>query len=252
MARYFFRLDDISPQMDFEKFKRLRKIFSTYDIKPLIAVIPKNHDPKISFSQMSEKDFWSLIRELKNSDWIIALHGFEHLMNTNSGGILKIHKRSEFAGLSLKEQNEKIAEGIKIFHANGFTSEIFVAPAHSFDRNTLKALVSNGINIISDGIALYPFKKFDIIWLPQVTWKPRRFSLGLLTFALHHNTMGDRDILELEDFIKNNSRKIGKFNELILWQRNTASFKRFMAQAANWIFKPLWLVAYRVKHGISK
>ena len=45
MKKYIFRLDDISWDMNYENFKRIKQLFTDYGIKPIIGVIPKNEDP---------------------------------------------------------------------------------------------------------------------------------------------------------------------------------------------------------------
>lgn len=244
--RYFFRLDDIAPEMDFVKFERLKNIFAKFSIRPLIAVIPQNLDPKIQYSDPRE-DFWKLVLDLKKLGWLIAQHGFEHKFETQDGGILGLHKRSEFAGLPFEIQKEKISKGLKILREKGIEAEIFVAPAHSFDEKTLEALAANGIKILSDGIALYPFKRRGVLWLPQITWQPRRFPLGLLTFVLHHNTMTERDFERLEEFIRAHRQRIGNFSDLVLWYQKRNGLVIFLSAVANFIFRPLWKLAFRIK-----
>ena len=41
------RLDDITPDMDYEKFNRMKQILDTYQIKPLIGVVPFNKDSNL-------------------------------------------------------------------------------------------------------------------------------------------------------------------------------------------------------------
>lgn len=249
--RYFFRLDDLAPEMDFFKFDRILKIFAEHGIKPLAAVIPQNQDPKIQYTQGQEK-FWDLVRNLDSSGWTIAQHGFQHKFETNNGGILNMHRRSEFAGLPFETQNFKIAQGLEILKSKGVEPKVFVTPAHSFDKITLEALLHNGIKIISDGLGLYPFKKWDVLWLPQITWRPRKFPFGFLTFALHHNTMADSDFIELESFIKTNADKIGDFSDLALWYGGANFLNRIWAKFSNFIFKPALLLAFKIKHGLSR
>lgn len=89
-----------------------------------------------------------------NKGWIIALHGYNHVYSTNEGGINPVNKRSEFAGISLEQQKKKIRSGVKIFRENGHDPQVFFAPSHTFDENTIKALKEeSNIRIISDTIA---------------------------------------------------------------------------------------------------
>ena len=41
------RLDDITPDMDWERFLAVKKLLDRYKIKPLIGVIPDNRDENI-------------------------------------------------------------------------------------------------------------------------------------------------------------------------------------------------------------
>ena len=51
------------------------------------------------------------------------------------------------------------------------SSDLFIAPAHSFDKNTLKVLIENGIRSISDSFYTYPGQdKNGLFWIPQQLW----------------------------------------------------------------------------------
>jgi hypothetical protein len=75
-----------------------------------------------------------------------------------------------------------------------------MAPAHSFDENTCKALKKVGITHITDGIAVYPFKKYGLYRLPQQLWKPQKMPFGTRTICLHPNSMKKKDIQRIEEF----------------------------------------------------
>lgn len=250
MIKYFFRLDDIAPNMNWGNFYLVMEIFKQYNVKPLIAVIPDVQDPKLKGYQI-ERDFWSFIKELNDDGWTVAQHGYQHLSN-GGGGILRIHKSGEFGGISFKSQLEMISAGRKIMEEKSIFPEVFVAPRHSFDKNTIKALKQNNFNFISDGIALWPFKKYNIVWLPQILWRPRQGMFGLITVALHTNTMSTGDIENIEKFIKNNRNKIGNFNELFGWYSSSGSLKKFFTFFISWLFKFFWKFIFFLKHGISK
>ncbi len=65
-----------------------------------------------------------------------------------------MHNRSEFAGLALEEQREKVRKGVAVFQEHGIVPRVFFAPGHTFDRNTLKALaLESDIRVICDTIA---------------------------------------------------------------------------------------------------
>ncbi len=250
MSRYFFRLDDIAPNMDWDKFNFIVSLFRRYNIKPLLAVIPDNKDPKL-LKYPANSDFWRIIKELNQDGWAIAQHGFEHLYKTQNGGVLGINKVGEFSGLGFEIQKEMINNGKNIIKGKITEPKIFVAPGHSFYSNTIRALKESGFNYLSDGIALYPFKKWGLIWLPQILWRPRKVWLGFITVALHSNTMTDGDFNNLEEFIEKNPGKIGNFSELMNWYSCAGVLKKFFAFFVNLIFKPIWQMAFKLKHGLS-
>ncbi|MBI4919697.1 DUF2334 domain-containing protein [Candidatus Azambacteria bacterium] len=250
MNKFFFRLDDIAPNMNWENFNRLILIFDKYNVKPLLGVIPDNQDEEL-LKYPNNPDFWQIIAGLINKDYSMAQHGYQHIYKTQDGGVLNISKRGELAGLDFEIQKRMIGEGKNMLTEKKLKSEIFVAPGHSFDRNTIQALKENGFKYISDGIALYPFKKWGLVWLPQILWRPRKGLFGMITVALHSNTMTEEDFAKLEKFIEKNRKKIGGFSELADWRGNTGILANFFSFIANLIFKPVWRIIFKLKHGLS-
>ena len=250
MIRYFFRIDDIAPNMNWENFNLLISIFKKHNIKPLLAVIPDNKDPKL-LEYPFISDFWITINELKQDDWIIGQHGWQHLVQAG-GGMLKIHNSGEFGGLDLNVQEKMIRNGKDIISSKFEQSEIFVAPRHSFDHNTVKALRHNNFKFISDGIGLYPFKKWGIVWLPQILWRPRKWLFGLITVALHPNTMTHDEFTNLRKFIETKRNSVGNFGELLDWYDKSSSFEKNLAIFINPLFKIFWYLVFRIKHGLPR
>ena len=248
MIKYFFRLDDIAPNMNWDNFNAALEIFQQNNIKPLIAVIPDVKDPKL-LNYPNNSNFWPIIKELKNNGWIIAQHGYQHLTK-GGGGVLKIHKSGEFGELGFKEQAIMVSAGRKIMEEQSVPSNVFVAPRHSFDKNTIKALKENNFHFISDGIALWPFKKWDLIWLPQILWRPRIGMFGLVTVALHTNMMNQKDLESLKKFINKNREKIGNFSELMEWHRNAGILKKSVFFFINQMFKIFWYSVFYLKFRI--
>ena len=73
---------------------------------------------------------------------------------------------SEFSGHSLEVQVEKIRKGKEILQSHGINTDIFFAPAHSYDDNTIKALSLCGFKYISDGKSRKPFYRQGILCIP--------------------------------------------------------------------------------------
>ena len=58
---------------------------------------------------------------------------------------------SEFAGLGFEQQFAMLEKGKAILESHGIKTDIFMAPAHSYDRNTLNALQKLGFTKMTDG-----------------------------------------------------------------------------------------------------
>lgn len=243
--RYFFRLDDIASNMNWNNFNLVVEIFKKNNIKPLIAVIPDIKDPKL-LNYPINLNFWHVIKAFEDNGWIIAQHGYQHLSGGN-GGVLKIHKNGEFGGLSFEKQDIMIRAGRKIMESQTIIPDVFVAPRHSFDKNTIRALSQNNFRFISDGMALWPFKKWDLIWLPQILWRPRKGMIGMVTAALHTNTMDINDVKNLEKFIEKNRKNIGDFSELMEWHKKSGFTKKFSLFFINQVFKVFWYSIFYLK-----
>jgi hypothetical protein len=192
--------------MDWKKFQRCMDVFNTYQVRPLLGIIPDNTDPSLMYNSVSG-EFWPMIRNLISSNRIdVALHGYHHQYETDQRGILGSHygfkKGSEFAGLPFDVQFEKISKAAEILKRERILPEIFMAPNHSFDFATLKVLLSLGFKAITDGIGLYPYLQSGILFIPQIFWRLRKMPFGIITFCLHPNTMSDSDFFQLETFCK--------------------------------------------------
>ena len=200
LAKYIIRLDDASHHMDLKKWKMLEEILDKQNIQPVVAVVPRNIDPEISFDSHNAS-FWELIYQWQRKKWTIAMHGFQHEFHFINRWklILPFYNRSEFAGLSLKEQKSKIFKSLKIFNEQKIYPTVWIAPGHCLDKNTVQALnQQTDIKFISDGIAYHPYRYLDITWIPQQLWKLEPKSTGIWTVCLHPNTMTINDIAQFE------------------------------------------------------
>jgi predicted deacetylase len=226
---YIFRLDDISPGMNRNNFEKIEEIFDQYWIKPIIWVVPDNQDPHLDQRNKID-DFWWKIKALQSKWWIIAQHGYQHLYKTKNSGIIWLNNRSEFAGLSYDEQYEMIKKWQEILKQKLWQkSKRWMAPAHSFDTTTLKVLRELWFEYITDGIALYPFTKNELRWLPQQIWKPMKKRVWIWTICLHINSYDQKFIDTIEDFCKTHTENIVNNPEQLSYQ-------------ATLIQKILWIV----------
>lgn len=215
MVQYLIRLDDLCPTNDIKKWTRFFNLFDQYQIKPIIAVIPDNKDPKLLKIAPENPAYWPWVRSLQKKKYIIGMHGYEHRYQINNSGLLKANNRSEFAGLSYQMQEEKISLANEIFIKEQVKPLVFVAPAHTFDHNTLKAIKNcTDIKIISDGLLDYPYKREYFKWVPvqlsEPTWKPH----GTWTLNFHPETCSDELFLRLTDFIELHHHQFADLNTL--------------------------------------
>lgn len=208
-----FRLDDIVPEMDWDRFNRMKSIFDKYKVKPLIGVVPDNQDPLLNV-RGEHLDFWGTVRHLQEEGWMIAQHGYQHLYVTKDPGLLKVNQRSEFAGLPFAEQEIKIQKGREILEKNGILTDIFMAPSHSFDKNTLRALKESGFKYVSDGYTNYPYEYMGLKFIPCFHCLPKKRN-GLVTVCIHTNDAKEKVFLKSEQFIKNNRDTVIDFREAL-------------------------------------
>ena len=164
-------------------------------VRPILAVVPENQDPHL-VAGPERGDFWSRVRSWQARGWAIGLHGYQHLYVNGESGILGLNSRSEFAGLPFGEQLEKLRKGLAVFTREGVRADAWIAPSHSFDGNTLLALKTLGLRVVSDGFAFRPFRDpTGAIWVPQQFASMRPMPWGIWTFCYHINGMepGARD-----------------------------------------------------------
>lgn len=213
--RYLLRLDDASPYMDNRKWQLMEDILDEYDVKPLVGIIPTNKDPE-TIIESEKKEFWNHAHEWRSKGWMLALHGYNHVCTTHTGGLNPVHKRSEFAGLSYEKQKEKISLGYSILKEHGLEVEWFFAPSHTFDTNTLKAIKEcTSIQYISDMIATKPYLDHGFTFVPCQMGKLRQIPIpGFWCACYHPNIMRDDEFVALEDFLKAHSSEFISFHEL--------------------------------------
>lgn len=202
MVQYLIRLDDLCPTNNLKKWERFFKLFDQYGIKPIIAVIPNNRDPKLGNCGSHNPDYWNLVRKLQRKKYALAMHGFEHQYITRNSGLFKLNERSEFAGLPLHIQQQKINVARSVFEREKIETSIFVAPAHTFDFNTLTALKTcSTIRIISDGLLSTPYIRRGFKWIPVQLPEATLKQKDTWTFNYHPETCTDDAFRKLENFI---------------------------------------------------
>lgn len=220
MARYLLRFDDICATMNWTTWEQVEQILQRYQVRPILSVVPDNRDPHLQVNP-PRADFWEWVRCRHQDGWTIAIHGYQHLYETSHAGILGIHPRSEFAGLPLEKQREKLRTSLAIFHENQLHPTVFVAPSHSFDALTLRVLKENDIDVLSDGFFLHPVRWYGLVWLPQQMWRFREMPVGIWTICFHHNTFGQTDLQQFQREVERFSDRIISLQEALQSVRET-------------------------------
>lgn len=230
MSRYIMRLDDASEYMDAAKWEKMENLLDKYKISPIVGVIPENQDPDMIGVYRKDCTFWNKVHSWNDKGWTIALHGYSHVFETNCGGINPVNDRSEFAGLSLENQKEKVRLGYAKLMKYGIKPSIFFAPAHTFDENTLRALKEESdICIISDTIANDVYYQSGFYFIPQQSGHVRKLPFKLCTFCYHPNIMTDEDFIKLEDFLEVYGKKyFVRFSELKLKKKKATCFDKML------------------------
>lgn len=209
------RLDDITPDMDWERFFKFKALLDRYQVKPLIGVVPDNRDPNLVKKQepgterrtlkgWAPEDFWAYIKELEGQGWVIAMHGCHHVYATDKGGLFPLNNFSEFAGLSFGRQKELLMKGKALLAEKGIETELFMAPAHSYDKNTLKALKETGFRGLTDGFGDFPYHFRGLDFYPISFMLGRTFQKrkGCSTMVVHTGTVSGEDLKRYEKYFQ--------------------------------------------------
>lgn len=217
------RMDDITPDMDWQKFFRFKELLDLYQVKPLIGVVPENRDENLK-RDLEKEDYWEYIRDLQKQGWTIAMHGCYHVYDSNEGGIFPLNHFSEFAGHPFALQEEKIRKGKQVLEEKGILTDIFMAPGHSYDKNTLKALKQNGFTRMTDGFGESPYCYRGITFYPIsfLLKKSLEKKKGYTTMVIHANTL--EDFSYYEAVLETHKEKLISFEEYLKAPAVTAGF----------------------------
>lgn len=218
-SKYLIRLDDACPTMDAAKWQRMEDLLDAYRVKPMVGIIPHCQDPQLMLDE-PDPHFWQKVLAWQDKNWALAMHGYDHCYISDQGmlGLNPMWERSEFAGVSLEKQREKIRDGIQILKAKDIYPKFFFAPSHTFDQHTLTALrEESDIRIISDTIGRYPYKKGEFWFIPQIVGHCVKMPIsGIYTFCFHPNKMEDAAFQALESFLQLYSQDFIGFDEIAL------------------------------------
>ncbi len=244
------RLDDITMNMDWERFLAIKAILDEAKLRPLIGVVPYPEDPDLDRMGLAEgvsphtykpmknwsetvtslipgnETAWAnYLKSLKNKGWSVALHGYNHLYTTKNGGLFPLNKFSEFAGVEYFTQLNMIKSGLKKLAELGIETDIFMAPGHTYDMNTLRALLASGVKNVTDGFGVRPYRRIvrnagraealNFFPISRMKKECTEDGYGFTTHVLHCNTMTDEDVEEFKNFITSNRRCFIDYSEYL-------------------------------------
>lgn len=223
-VKYIYRIDDITEDMNWTNFYKCIDIFSKYKVTPLIGIVPQNEDVELMIGNKN-KNFWEEMRSLKDGKKVeIGQHGYRHILDSQGESILKskwgFKRESEFTGKNYDEQLLLLRKGRTVMKENGLETDVFIAPEHTFDFNTLRVLRELGFKYITDGVGLTPYEIEGIKLIPQQFGKPRTFICGLITICLHINKYKEEDFHKLEKHVSENKHNSIKFSEAVNYEES--------------------------------
>ena len=225
------RMDDITPDMNWENFNFFLNLFKEVGISPLLGIVPDNRDKALS-CQEAHEDFYEVMVALEKKGFTLAMHGCHHIYTTKSGGIFPLNKYSEFAGLPYEKQKDLLMHGKKNLNANGIETDIFMAPAHSYDKNTLRALKELGFTKLTDGFGKRPYTYRGITFYP-ISFRlagSLKKKTGVTTMVIHANTVTEADKAGYEKIFKEHGKNMISYSEYLKIQPVRRNFPDMLTE----------------------
>lgn len=99
----------------------------------------------------------------------------------------------------------------------GVDTDIFMTPAHTFDKKTLNALVAAGFTKVTDGFGAMPYIRSGLTFYPISRRRSECVSDvdGYTTLVLHTNTMDEADIVNFEKMVTENRAHFIDYSEYL-------------------------------------
>lgn len=239
------RMDDITPDMNWDNFYFFQKLFEKTGITPLLGIVPENRDEKLCCGE-PRTDFYDVMIDLKNQGYCLAMHGCYHVYTTKSGGIFPLNNFSEFAGISFEKQKEMLSYGKNKLKEHGIETDIFMAPAHSYDKNTLKALRELGFTKITDGFGNAPYMDRGVTFYPISFLLSRSFKQkkGITTMVIHANTITEADKKRYEKIFEDYGDNMISYSEYL---KMTPVIRTVLGRVSEYLLAKakFWLVRAR-------
>jgi predicted deacetylase len=220
-AQYLLRFDGFCPTMSRTRWRRFSILVDEFRLRPIVAVIPDNHDPELMVSR-PDPEFWDRMRVMEAAGATIAMHGYRHLCTNRGKSLTGWDRETEFAGVSDQEQLEWVRAGLEILRGHGLTPRVFVAPRRGLDLGTMSALATEGISFVSDGFALVPYVLGGISFIPQQLSAPVWRTEGFWTIAIPSNSAPNTTLGLLGEFLRKYSSQFTSFDRVVAEYKPTS------------------------------
>jgi len=213
-AQYLLRFDDFCPTMSHTRWNRFHMIIRAFGIRPILSVIPDNQNPELMLSQ-ADPEFWMEMRQLERSGATIAMQGYRNVCASGGKSLIGAERKTEFAGVDERQQQEWIHTGLEILRGHGLTPRVFVAPHRGFDEATLRVLCVEGLLFLSDGFGRAPYLRGGVTWIPQQLSIPEHQSSGLWTIGIHTNSAPNTVVGKLGEFLRRYAGQLTSFQKVL-------------------------------------
>lgn len=210
------RMDDITPDMNWDNFRFFQELFEQAGIQPLLGIVPDNRDDNLHCEE-AHADFYEEMKSLQSKGYCLSMHGCYHVYSTKKGGMFPLNNFSEFAGVSYTEQFRMLQEGKRKLEEKGIVTDMFMAPAHSYDSNTLKALKELGFTRLTDGFGKRPYRYKGLTFYPISFQLSRSLKkdAGYTTMVLHANTITEKDKERYRNIFREHGKDMISYSEYL-------------------------------------
>ena len=143
-----------------------------------------------------------------------------------------------------------IAEGKEKLRELGVVTDIFMAPAHSYDRNTLSLLAEAGFHYITDGFGTYPYRWKGLTFLPIAFQRRKDIqkNQGYTTLVFHTNTMKEQDFTEFEKILKEYKKDFISYREYLAAEVKKQTLLGRIKEYGMATFKRVLVLFYTMKN----
>lgn len=213
-AKMAVRVDDVCPKMLSSEFYKTIELIESYGITGLLGIVPDCKDSNLN-RENEDTMFWSKIQGLKDRGWIIAMHGYQHVLDKTSKSLVSGGLNTEFSSKNYEEQITILSKGLEVMKSKGLFTDVFFAPAHSYDKTTIYALRDLGFKYMSDGRSKYCYNRYGMKFIPCRVYGYPMFPSGIVTLAIHPCASGELGYKSLADYLSKNKDILVSYSELM-------------------------------------